>query len=366
MPLTVVQVLPALDGGGVEQGTIEVARELVRCGHRAIVIAARGRMVSKLEKAGAEYLDWDIGRKSAVSLRHVLPLRRLLRSRQVDILHARSRLPAWIAYAAWRSLRPSSRPRFVTTVHGLYSVNRYSSIMIRGEPIIAISATVRDCLLKNYPGIDPARVRVIYRGVDPAVYSYAYEPPADWRVIWEREMPMLIGRMVLTLPARISRRKGHQDFIELIAGLKDRGVPAHGLIAGGALRAYLLDELRAQVVRRKLEGHVTFLGQRSDLREIMAVSNLVFCLSKAPEAFGRTTLEALSLGVPVIAYDHGGVREILARMFPEGAVPAGDLGALLEKTVDFVCSPRQVPPSTPFTLRTMLDQTLALYENPAG
>jgi len=179
-------------------------------------------------------------------------------------------------------------------------------------------------------------------------------------------MPMLSGRMVLTLPARISRRKGHQDFIELIAGLKARGVPAHGLIAGGAQRAYLLDELRAQVAGRKLEGHITFLGQRSDLREIMAVSNLVFCLSKAPEAFGRTTLEALSLGVPVIAYDHGGVREVLARMFPEGAVPAGDLGALLEKTVDFVRSPRQVPPSTPFTLRTMLDQTLALYENPAG
>ncbi|MGH8532567.1 MAG: glycosyltransferase, partial [Gammaproteobacteria bacterium] len=319
-----------------------------------------------LEEAGADYLDWDIGRKSVVSLRHVLPLRRLLRSRQVDILHARSRLPAWIAYAAWRSLRPSSRPRFVTTVHGLYSVNRYSAIMTRGEPIIAISATVRDCLLKNYPAIDPGRVRVIYRGVDPAVYSYAYEPPTDWRVIWEREMPMLIGRMVLTLPARISRRKGHQDFIELIAGLKDRGVPAHGLIAGSALRAHLLDELRAQVARRKLEGHITFLGHRTDVREIMAVSNLVFCLSKAPEAFGRTTLEALSLGVPVIAYDHGGVREILARMFPEGAVPAGDLGALLEKTVDFVRSPRQVAPSTPFTLRTMLDQTLALYETPAG
>ncbi len=366
MPLTVVQVLPALEGGGVEQGTIEVARELVRCGHRAIVIAARGSMVSKLEEAGAEYLPWDIGLKSPLALRHVLPLRRLLRSRQVDILHARSRLPAWIAYAAWRSLRPSLRPRFVTTVHGLYSVNRYSAIMTRGKPIIAISATVRDCLLKDYPGIDPARVQVIYRGVDPAVYSFAYEPPADWRVIWEREMQMLSGRMVLTLPARISRRKGHQDFIELIAALKDRGVPAHGLIAGGAQRAYLLDELRAQVAGRKLEGHITFLGQRSDLREIMAVSNLVFCLSKAPEAFGRTTLEALSLGVPVIAYDHGGVREVLARMFPEGAVPAGDLGALLEKTVDFVRSPRQVPPSTPFTLRTMLDQTLALYENPAG
>ncbi|MGH8534518.1 MAG: glycosyltransferase, partial [Gammaproteobacteria bacterium] len=96
MPLTVVQVLPALEGGGVEQGTIEVARELVRRGHRAIVVAARGRMVPQLEEAGADYLDWDIGRKSVVSLRHVLPLRRLLRSRQVDILHARSRLPAWI------------------------------------------------------------------------------------------------------------------------------------------------------------------------------------------------------------------------------------------------------------------------------
>ena len=95
----------------------------------------------------------------------------------------------------------------------------------------------------------------------------------------------------------------------------------------------------------------------------MAASNLVLCLSKVAEAFGRTTLEALSLGVPVIGYDHGGVHEILTRVFPEGRTPAGDLPALVAKTLDFILRPRTVPRLHPYTLRAMLDRTLGLYES---
>lgn len=368
MPLIVVQVLPALEGGGVERGTVEVARELVRRGHRAIVISAPGRLVGELEAAGVEHLPWAIGRKSPATARHLGPLRRLLRERRVDILHARSRLPAWVAYLAWQSLWPGSRTRFVTSVHGLHSVNRYSRIMTRGEAVIAISGTVRDYILENYPGLDPGRIRLIYRGVDPEVYRHGYDPPPAWRVAWERSMPWAGERILLTLPARISARKGHDDFLHLLAALKGRGLPVHGLIVGEAdpgrpERLATLQDLAATLGVRE---QVSFLGHRSDVRELMAVSHLVFCLSKLPEAFGRTTLEALSLGVPVIGYAHGGVGEILARMFPEGAAPVGDRAALAHKTADFIWRPRQVPAATPFTLQAMLDETLSVYEGLAS
>ena len=130
--LTVVQVLPALEGGGVERGTLEVARELVRHGHGSLVISAGGRMVAELEREGSEHITWTIGAKSLLTLRYVSKLRDLLVERRVDILHARSRLPAWIAWLAWRGMDPATRPHFVTTVHGLYSVNRYSAVMRRG------------------------------------------------------------------------------------------------------------------------------------------------------------------------------------------------------------------------------------------
>jgi hypothetical protein len=121
--LTVLQVLPALDGGGVERGTLEVAAALTQQGHRSLVISAGGRLVARLEAAGSRHIDWPIGAKSILTLRWVRRLRQLLLEESVDILHARSRLPAWVAWLAWRGLSPDRRPRFLTTVHGLYSVN---------------------------------------------------------------------------------------------------------------------------------------------------------------------------------------------------------------------------------------------------
>ena len=166
--LTVLQVLPALDGGGVERGTLEVAAALAQRGHRSLVISAGGRHVDRLEAAGSRHIAWPIGAKTPLVLRWVRPLRRLLLEERVDILHARSRLPAWVAWLAWRGLPPERRPRFLTTVHGLYSVNAYSAVMTRGERIIAVSDTARDYVLANYPGVEPERIAVIHRGVDTA------------------------------------------------------------------------------------------------------------------------------------------------------------------------------------------------------
>ena len=364
--LTVVQLVPALDGGGVERGTLEVAQELVRRGHRSIVISAGGRLVQKLEGSGSEHLCWPIGRKLPPPLRLIPKLRRLLREERVDVLHARSRMPAWIALAAWRGMKDEPRrPRFVTTVHGFNSPGLYSSVMVRGERVITVSQAVTDYVFEHYPWLPPERVRLIHRGVDPRAYPHGYRPGNEWLRKWYGQFPALLDRYVITLPGRITRLKGHHDFIRLLTELRGRGLPVTGLVVGGEDRRHLgyLREIKQRVATLGLD--VIFTGHRDDLREIYAVSNVVLSLSSKPESFGRTVLEALSLGVAVVGYDHGGVGEILAAAFPEGRIPRGGLQSLANQVESFLTKPPEVPPVTRFTLERMLDETLSLYGDPA-
>lgn len=365
-PLTVVQVVPELDSGGVERGTLEVGQALVAAGHRSLVISAGGRMVADLEAAGSEHLTWNIGRKSPLTWRFVARLRRLLAERGVDILHARSRVPAWVAYLAWRRMPAGERPRFVTTAHGVYSVNRFSEIMTRGECVIAVSESIREYLQESFPRADMARVRVIHRGVDVRLFPPGYRPESQWVNRWQEQFPQLKNKYVLTLPGRITRLKGHEAFMRLMARLAARDTGVHGLIVGDADRS---GKAYADSLRRQLAGTglpVSFTGHRGDMRDIYASSNLVLSLSSHPESFGRTVAEALSMGVPVLGYDHGGVGEVLRAAYPEGRVPAGDEGALLTKVLAFRReAPRPVTP-VPFTLEAMLAKTLALYDELAN
>ena len=361
--LSVAQVLPALHGGGVERGTLEIARELVQCGHRAIVISAGGRLVPELLSAGGEHLTWPLGVKSPLTLRWVWPLRRWLAEQRIDILHARSRFPAWIAWLAWRGMQPANRPRWVTTVHGLYSVSRYSAIMTSGERVIAVSETIRDYLQRGYPKLPAERIRLIPRGVDPAEFPCGYRPSPEWLAEWRQHYPQLCDVPVLTLPGRLSRLKGHEDFIELIARLRAQGLPVYSLIVGGVepRRQRYADQLRRLVQEKDLSEVVLFTGHRADMREIYAVSTVVLSLSMKPESFGRTVLEALSLGVPVIGYDHGGVGEILHQVYPAGLTPLGDLERLLERVTVLLNAAPPVPAEPAFPRQRMLNDTLALY-----
>ncbi len=361
--LTVVQVLPALESGGVEKGTLEVGRYLAQNGHRSIVISAGGRMVAQLEREGSEHVQWPLGAKRLTTLRYIWKVREFLAHERPDILHLRSRLPAWIGYLAWKGLPQESRPHLVTTVHGPYTPGRYSAVMVRGERVIAISDMIRDYILRNYPWVDPNIIRIIPRGVDPVAYPHGYQPPTEWLAKWRAQYPQLEGKYVITLPGRLTRWKGQEDFIKIITGLKQRGLPVHGVIVGDAdqRKQYYAAELRAKVAEAGLSADITFAGHRSDMKEIMAVSDVVLSLSLNPEAFGRVSLEALALGVPVAAYDHGGVAEQLAAVFPQGRVPVGDVATLAERIADWHAQAPSVPGQHPFTLTRMLDSTLDVY-----
>jgi glycosyltransferase involved in cell wall biosynthesis len=366
----VVQVLPALDGGGVEKGTLEVARYLVQHGHESVVISAGGRLVQTLEQEGSRHVGWDMGRKTPWTFRHVFALRRWLRQEKPDILHLRSRMPAWVCWLAWRGLPVETRPHLVTTVHGLYSTGRYSSIMCRGERVIAVSRTVDAYIRQHYPETDPARIRLIYRGVDAQEFPRGYQPQRRWLEQWQAQYPHLAGQKLLTLPGRLTRLKGHGRFLELIACLRNNAVPVHGLIVGGEdpKRRQYAQELYQQVEALGLSDAVTFTGARRDIRDIYAISDLVLSLSTKPESFGRTVLEALSIGTPVAGYDHGGVGEILSALYPQGAVPLEESLEELAKRVEAVLSHTDRPPihDNCFTLSAMLENTLAVYEELVG
>lgn len=363
--LCVAQILPALEEGGVERGTLEIAGALAKRGHRALVVSAGGRMVEALSRSGGEHVEMPVGVKSPLTLKFVPKLRRLLEERQVDVLHVRSRLPAWIAYLAWRGMPRAARPRFVTTVHGLYSVNAYSAIMTKGERVIAVSEAVRRYLLDNYPKLDSGTIEVIHRGVDDARFFPGYRPSPEWTTQFRKELPQTKDRFIITLAGRLSRLKGHEDFLELVGALVDRGVPVHGLVVGGdGGRRRYAGEIKGAAGERGLP--VTFTGTRDDLRDIFAVSGAVVSLSVKPESFGRTVNEALALGVPVVGYDHGGVGEILKAAYPEGAVPVGDVAAAADAIERIRREGLRVTRSNPFPLSRMLDTTVRLYENLAA
>ena len=262
-----------------------------------------------------------------------------------------------------------SRPRFVTTMHGLNSVNRFSRIMTQGEAVIAVSEAVKDYIHQHYQDVPAERLHVIPRGVDPAAFPYGYRPSPLWQRTWEQQFPQLSARRVLTLAGRMTRLKGHHDFLELLRALKLEGHPVHGLIVGGEdpRRRKYAAEVRQAVTDWGLSEEVTFAGHRSDIRDVYAVSDVVLSLSTKPESFGRTALEPLALGVPVVGYDHGGVGEILNAVYPRGAVPLADAAALQERVRWVLEDDRARPrPFDRFRLQDMLDRTLELYSRLAA
>ncbi len=365
--LTVVQLLPALNAGGVERSALEIGAALAAAGHRSVVVSAGGRQVERLTAQGSEHIALEVGRKSPVTLRHVGSLRRLFAELAPDIVHARSRLPAWLAWRALRKMSASKssapKPHFLTSVHGLNSPGWYSAILTRGERVICVSNAVRDHVLAHYPRVEPARLMVIPRGVDPADFPFGYAPDEVWRRGFAEHFPQLASGLLLTLPGRGTRLKGHADAIELLAGLVARGLDCRLLLLGAEEpgREAYLRELRTLAQQRGVAERMAISPPRDDVREIYAVSNLVLQLSTKPEAFGRTVIEAIALCRPVLGYAHGGVGELLAELYPDGRVPPGDITRLVERAAELL---RLAPPIAPlkrFRLADMQAATLDLY-----
>lgn len=363
--LTILQLLPSLISGGVERGTLEVSRAICQRGWRSLVMSAGGPMVTQLAEHGAEHTIADIGAKTPWVFRHILTLRKHIQRFNVDIVHARSRLPAWLAIVALRGVNRQHRPALITTVHGLNSVNRYSEVMTRGDAVITVSKACQAYVLKHYPRCDPRRLHCVPRGVDPDYFHYGWRPQTPWLACFRRRYPATLDGKIITLLGRITQRKGAGVLLRLVSSLNRQGTPSCGLIVGGAAAHHHkhLDDLHRQAAELGVSDRVVFTGPRDDVREIMSISDLVLSLSAKPESFGRSVLEALSLGRPVAGWAHGGVAEIMASLYPAGAVTPGDEAALAKCAQKLLTDPPAVPRRHGYTRARMLDSTLALYES---
>ena len=360
--ITILQVLPDLNSGGVERGTLEINKYLANKGHRTLVISNGGRMVRELKSDKGEHFKLGVGKKNLFVIFTVFKLINFIKKNKIDIVHARSRLPAWVCFFAINFIKKNNRPIFITTVHGPYSVNFYSSIMTKGDKVIVISKMIREYVLKNY-NVDRKKLVLNYRGVSDKNFPFNYKPSQKWLKKWHKDFPQTKNKIILTLPGRITRWKGQDDFIIALKEIIKKNPNVHALIVGDKDKNLkFTKELKAQVAKLGLNQNISFVGNRKDITEIMSISRIVFSLSKEPEAFGRISLESLSLGIPVIAYSHGGVKEQLIKLLPKGLIKVGNIDDVVNLAIRWIRNPPKIKKNNFFTLKKMLQNTLNVYE----
>ena len=360
--ITILQVLPDLNSGGVERGTLEVNKYIVNMGHRSLVVSNGGRLVDELKSDNGEHYKLGVGKKNPLVIFTIFKLISFIKINKIDIVHARSRLPAWICFLAINLIKNNNRPIFITSVHGAYSVNFYSSIMTKGEKVIVVSETIREYVLKNYK-IDKKKLVVNYRGVSNKIFPFKYEVLQKWLRKWHKDFPQTKNKIILTLVGRITRWKGQDDFVIVLKGIMEKYPNVHGVIVGDEEKnSKYTKELKVLVTKYGMNQKISFVGNRKDIKEIMSISRIVFVLSKKPEAFGRVSLESLSLGIPVIAYSHGGVKEQLTKLLPNGLIKVGNIDDAVSLAIKWISKPPKIKKNNSFTLKKMLQNTLNVYE----
>ena len=186
----IVQALVSLNVGGSELVATELSEYLTGCGHKVTIIAADGPLGPRARACGATHLDWAIGKKRLVTLRYIKRLSEWFATEKPDIVHVHSRLPAWICWRAINRMTAGQRPLLVTTMHGHYSVSRYSSVMARGRKTIAVSEHIRRYTLKNYPLASADDVVTIHGGASRELFPYKYQPAPGWKEGIETEFPV--------------------------------------------------------------------------------------------------------------------------------------------------------------------------------
>lgn len=366
--LTVVQMLPELEGGGVERGTLEVGRYLADHGHRSLVISGGGRLVTQLECEGSTHIAWNVGSKSPECLRYILPLRRLLQQEKVDVLHLRSRMPAWIGFLAWKSLAEKDRPILVTTFHGFYSVNAYSAIMTKGMEVIAVSESIRRHIQENYGKNEG--ITLIFRGVEIDLFS-PEKVEAERLQDLRRQWKINERRPLIMLPGRLTRLKGQDVFLKSLSLLKNHDFQAV-LVGDTGENPGFVGEVSRLIDDYNLAGRVKMVGHCTDMPAAYLLADIVISASSSePEAFGRTTVEAMAMGKPVIATAHGGSLETVIDQQTGWLVRPSDPGDMARALHEALAKDQQqlavfgekgkLRVREHFTTEAMCKQTEALY-----
>ncbi len=371
----VLQVLPSLVTGGVERGTIEMTQAIAAAGGTALVASAGGRLVSAITHAGGRHLTLPLMTKDPLNIwLNAGRLAALIRRNGVDIVHARSRAPAW---SAWLAARRTGA-HFVTTYHGAYSENlplkrHYNAVMAKGERVIAISHFIAGLIMARHR-VNPARIRVIPRGVDIAAFdpdAVSGERIARLAQAWR----LPDGMRTIVLPGRLSRWKGQEILIHAMARLARPDVCCVLVGADQGRRRYTAELVRL-AERLGVARRLRFAGECDDMPAAMMLSDVVVHASTAPEPFGRVVIEAQAMARPVIATDHGGPVETVEHGLTGWRVPPGDADALAAALDYALALPEEALQALGlrarqaveqgYTTEAMQEATLAVYRELLG
>jgi glycosyltransferase involved in cell wall biosynthesis len=327
---TILQVLPRLVSGGVERGTVEITDAIRKAGMKPLVASGGGAMIPHITYNGGEHFMLPLFEKHPYRIwKNAGKLAQLIKLKEVDLIHARSRAPAWSAYLASKR----TKIPFVTTFHGVYGLKgpfkrTYNNVMVKGDRVIAVSRFVYDHILREY-NMDPTKLRLIPRGVDVTIFDPEKIIPdriislsKQWRLPDE-------PRKIIFVPGRISRIKGLEVVLEALTKLND--IPYLCIMAGSdhGHEDYSA-ELEQKITAMGLEGKVRLANSTSYMNEAYSLSDVVLIPSIKPESFGRISIEAQAMGKLVIAADHGGVRETIINNETGYLIPVGDAEALAE------------------------------------
>jgi glycosyltransferase involved in cell wall biosynthesis len=379
---TILQIIPRLDTGGAELSTIEITDAIVRAGGRALVLTDGGRMAGEITRAGGELVPFPAGTKNPARIVwNALAIAKIIRAEGVDLVHARSRAPAWSALIA---ARRTGTP-FVTTYHGAYSEkgrakNLYNSVMARSDIVIANSGYTAGLIRARYD-TPSARITVIHRGVDGTAFDPAAIAPervAALRATWG----LRPDQRVILQAARLTSWKGQAVLIDAAGQLKASGKLGDAvlILAGDDQgRTDYSDGLRAQIAALGLGDHVRLVGHVADMPAALAAAHISVIASTEPEAFGRSVTEAASMGTPAIATDLGAPPETM-QAHPKvpladatgWIVPPGNATALAQALADALAmSPflraamglrARTRTLEHFSLTAMKRQTLQVYD----
>ncbi len=375
-PPAVLQIVPSLVSGGAERGTVELAAALTAAGWNAYVASSGGPLEREIARAGATHLTLPLASKNPLVIcRNAASLVRAIRRLGIDIVHARSRAPAW---SAWLAAAATGR-HFVTTFHNAYGAElaygagsglkrRYNSIMARGERVIAISDFVADHAATMY-GVGADRLRTIPRGVDLNIFD-PRRVSSQRIASLARQWRLPDGAPTVMLPGRLTRWKGGLDFVAAIAALGRRDVCC--VLVGAEQRPGFRRELEAAIEGGGLAGLFRIVEPCADMPIAYMLADVVVSASSDPEGFGRIIVEAQAMGRPVVATDHGGARETIVPGETGWLAPARDPKALAAAIGEalalgpgersLLARRAQAHIAARFTTEAMCARTIAVYE----
>ena len=305
--MRIVQVIPELNEGGVERGVVELNREFVKKGIESFVISAGGKLENQINLDGGNHVKFDVCSKNIfTAFRRVSKLKKLLKEIKPDIIHVRSRVPAWLVYFANKSLKI----KVVSTVHGFNSVGFYSSIMQKADAVICVSNSIKEYIQKHYQTSEN-KITVIPRGIDLELFN-----PKNIDEIFIENFKKefnLKDKFIVSSVGRVTQLKDYETFIKAILLVKKEIPNIVGLIVGGVRsdKEDYLNSLKRLIKELNLEENIIFTGSQSKIEQIYALSDVVISSSKKPESFGRAVAEAICMNKPVIATNHGGVKDII-------------------------------------------------------